>query len=57
VATQFEMPDTREMQYEPGFRLGYVRSGDGQEAAINNHLKFILSYHLLDEDPSNIVYR
>lgn len=25
--------------------------------AINNHVKFILSYHMLEEDPNNVVYR
>ncbi len=54
VATQFQMPDTKEMQYEPGFRLGYVKDG---KSAINNHLRFIMSYHLLDDDPSNVIYR
>ena len=43
VATQFRMPENPdEIQYEPGFRLGLVKSG---RIAINNHLKLILSYH------------
>ncbi len=44
-ATQFQMPDTMELQYEPGFRLGFVRDG---KTFINNHLKLILSYHETD---------
>ncbi len=55
MATQFQMPDTGEMQYEPGFRLGFATK-DGK-MAINNHLKFIMSYHLLDDDPANVIYR
>ncbi len=55
VATQFQMPDTKEMQYEPGFRLGFVTKED--KVAINNHLKFIMSYHLLDDDPGDVIYR
>ncbi len=56
VATQFQMPDTKDMQYEPGFRLGYAKDG---KAAINNHLRFIMSYHPVggDEDPANPIYR
>ena len=46
-ATQFQMPDTNEFQYEPGFRLGFVREN---KAYINNHLQFILSYHHNKED-------
>lgn len=54
VATQFQMPDTKEMQYEPGFRLGFSKSG---KMAINNHLRFIMSYHVLEDDPANPIYR
>ena len=45
-ATRFSMPDTGEVQYEPGYRLGYHSNGKNY---INNHLKFVLKYHL-DED-------
>ena len=45
-ATRFSMPDTGEVQYEPGYKLGYSSSG---KKYINNHLKFLLKYHL-DED-------
>ena len=48
------MPDTKEYQYEPGFRLGYWKDG---KATINNHLKFIMSYHKLEDDPTNVIYR
>lgn len=47
VATQFELPgETKEMQYEPGFRMGYLKDG---KAAINNHLRLTLSYHKTEE--------
>lgn len=45
-ATRFTMPDTGETQYEPGYRLGYHNSGKNY---INNHLKFVLKYHLEQE--------
>ena len=41
-ATVFQIPETTELQYEPGFRLGFVR---GDKAYINNHLSFQLKYH------------
>ena len=47
-ATRFTMPDTGEVQYEPGYRLGYTSSGKNY---VNNHLKFLLKYHL--EEDSN----
>lgn len=43
VATRIRNPDTLETQYEHGYRLGTVKDG---KAYINNHLKFILSYHI-----------
>ena len=50
-ATQFQMPDTNEFQYEPGFRLGFMRGDNSDKKAyINNHLNFILSYHHNKED-------
>jgi len=48
-ATRFSMPDTGEVQYEPGYRLGYHSNGKN---FINNHLKFVLKYHLDDEQGS-----
>ena len=45
-ATQFKMPDTGEFQYEPGFRLGFIQEN---KMFINNHLKFILSYHKVED--------
>jgi transmembrane 9 superfamily member 2/4 len=43
VATRIKNPDTMEVQFEHGYRLGMVKKG---EPYINNHLKFILSYHM-----------
>jgi transmembrane 9 superfamily protein 2/4 len=51
-ATQFQMPDTLEVQYEPGFRVGFVREG---KAYINNHLNLILSYHHSEDDIYRVV--
>jgi len=45
-ATRFTMPDTGETQYEPGYRLGYHNSGKN---FVNNHLKFVLKYHLAED--------
>ena len=50
-ATRFELPDTKEVQYEPGFRLGFVKDG---RTYLNNHLKFTLKYHV---DPETMLYR
>lgn len=44
VATRIKNPDTMEVQFEHGYRLGLVNNkGDSY---INNHLKFTLSYHM-----------
>lgn len=43
VATRIVNPDTMELQFEHGYRLGMVSKG---EPYINNHLKFVLSYHM-----------
>lgn len=43
VATRIFNPDTMELQFEHGYRLGKF---DGKHDYINNHLKFILSYHM-----------
>lgn len=37
---------TKEIQYRPGYLLGYQSSSEGlRPAYINNHLKLILYYH------------
>ena len=46
-ATQFKMPDTQEIQFEPGFRLGFVAK-ENDKKYINNHLRFIVSYHQVE---------
>lgn len=43
VATRIVNPDTLEIQYEHGYRLGSI---ERDNAYINNHLKFVLSYHM-----------
>lgn len=43
VATRVFNPETKEVQFEHGYRLGQVIKG---HTYINNHLKFILSYHM-----------
>lgn len=42
VATRIVNPDTMELQFEHGYRLGMMNKNDPY---INNHLKFVLSYH------------
>lgn len=37
-----------------GFRLGFTKDG---KSYINNHLKLILSYHMDNTDPTNVIYR
>ncbi|OQV23063.1 Transmembrane 9 superfamily member 4 [Hypsibius exemplaris] len=49
-ATKFAMLDNGEPQYEPGYRLGYVRDN---KAYLNNHLKLILKYHEVDDSLKN----
>merc|ERR1719308_126901 len=51
-ATKFELPDTNEVQYEPGYRLGFEKDG---KSYINNHLKFSLKYHK-DPDTNEVQY-
>ncbi len=41
-ATKFSMLDTKEIQYEHGYKLGYVSNG---AYFLNNHIKFVLKYH------------
>lgn len=43
VATRVFNAETKEVQFEHGYRLGQVIKGT---TYINNHLKFILSYHM-----------
>jgi len=52
-ATQFVVnPETEEKQYEPGFRLGAGAGGaEKGKTYVNNHLKFIMSYHRDPNDP------
>jgi transmembrane 9 superfamily protein 2/4 len=42
VATRIVNPDTMELQFEHGYRLGMMSKTDPY---INNHLKFVLAYH------------
>ena len=41
------MLDSGDAQYEPGYKLGYVKDNN---VYLNNHLKLLLKYHLVDED-------
>lgn len=41
-----------EIQFEHGYRLGQV---DGNVVYVNNHLKFILSYHMHTKDTYRVV--
>ena len=43
AATKFLMLETNEVQYEHGYKLGFVDK-DGK-SYLNNHLKLILKYH------------
>jgi len=45
-ATKFEVPESLDVQYEPGYRLGVIKDG---KTYINNHLKFLLKYHKDEE--------
>ncbi|XP_022317535.2 transmembrane 9 superfamily member 4-like [Crassostrea virginica] len=49
-ATQFKMIDSDEIQYEHGYKLGFVKDG---KVYLNNHLKMYLKYHTDD----NVDYR
>lgn len=51
-ATQFKMPDTLEVQFEPGFRLGFTAKED-EKKYVNNHLRFIVSYHQVEDQSAN----
>lgn len=45
VATRIVNPDTLEVQFEHGYRLGQ-HDATNSRAYINNHLNFILAYHM-----------
>lgn len=51
IATKFDHLETGETVYERGYKLGFVQ---GNDAFINNHLDFILSYHT---EPGTDVYK
>ncbi|XP_013404987.1 transmembrane 9 superfamily member 4 isoform X2 [Lingula anatina] len=53
-ATKFETLDTKEVQYEHGYKLGFQVD---KKTYINNHLKLILSYHLDTTIPEQPTYR
>ena len=42
AATVFRNLKTNELQYEDGFKLGFVH---GSQAILNNHLTIIIKYH------------
>lgn len=46
VATRIVNADTMELQLEHGYRLGQT---DRDNVYINNHLQFLLSYHVHSE--------
>ncbi|XP_017068148.1 transmembrane 9 superfamily member 4 [Drosophila eugracilis] len=53
VATRIvSVNNPAEVTYEHGYRLGQV---DGDNIYINNHLKFILSYHMHSKDKYRVV--
>ncbi|XP_075151295.1 transmembrane 9 superfamily protein member 4 [Haematobia irritans] len=53
VATRIvNLNNPNEISYEHGYRLGQV---DGDNVYINNHLKFILSYHMHTKDKYRVV--
>ena len=52
VATRIVNPDTMELQFEHGYRLGQM---DRDNVYINNHLKFVLSYHMHSKDQFRVV--
>ncbi|KAJ6632917.1 Transmembrane 9 superfamily member 4 [Pseudolycoriella hygida] len=52
VATRIVNPDSMEVQFEHGYRLGQI---DRNAVYINNHLKLILSYHMRIKDRYRVV--
>jgi len=51
-ATKFELLETGEVQYEHGYKLGFVKDG---KAYLNNHLRLVLKYHTEDEVTYRVV--
>ncbi|KAJ9600211.1 hypothetical protein L9F63_009493 [Diploptera punctata] len=51
-ATKVVNPETSEVQYEHGYRLGGV---EGDNVYINNHLKLILLYHTHNKETYRVV--
>ncbi|KAK3089670.1 hypothetical protein FSP39_005498 [Pinctada imbricata] len=51
-ATKFEMLETGEIQYEHGYKLGFVKD---KKKYLNNHLKLILKYHTEDKENFRVV--
>ncbi|KAL5016485.1 hypothetical protein ScPMuIL_006074 [Solemya velum] len=51
-ATKFKLLDSDEVQYEHGYKLGFVRD---EVAYINNHLKILLKYHTEDGTNHRVV--
>ena len=51
-ATKIVLFDPEETGYERGYKLGYMQ---GEEAYINNHLDFILSYHTENNKEMRVV--
>lgn len=52
VATRIVNPVTKEVTFEHGYRLGQI---DGNNVYINNHLKFLLSYHMPTKNKYRVV--
>lgn len=51
-ATKYIMPDTGEVFYDHGYKLGWVDASNGK-VFVNNHLDIVLKYH----EPTSKVYR
>ncbi|KAI5704368.1 hypothetical protein M8J75_004614 [Diaphorina citri] len=51
-ATRTINPETQQIQYEHGYKLGYM---DNNNFYINNHLNFILLYHTYNEESYRVV--
>ncbi|XP_052687218.1 transmembrane 9 superfamily member 4-like [Crassostrea angulata] len=51
-ATQFKMMDSDQVQYEHGYKLGFVKDG---KVYLNNHLKMYLKYHTDDDIDYRVV--
>ncbi|KAE9551690.1 hypothetical protein FO519_005095 [Halicephalobus sp. NKZ332] len=50
-ATRYEVPETKEIFYDHGYKLGWVEDG---KVYVNNHLEILLKYHKPQHDE---VYR